>query len=72
MNKNQVSDTVFEALFRQAIIDDFNEEMDSIPTNEQLARIYSFSSKFEMRIKKFLQRIVEKALPRRSFFIVEG
>ncbi|MGJ0847299.1 hypothetical protein ACR77J_11465 [Tissierella praeacuta] len=72
MNKNQVSDTVFEALFRQAIIDDFNEEMDSIPTNEQLARIYSFSSKFEMHIKKFLQRIVEKALPRRSFFIVEG
>ena len=56
MNKNQVSDTVFEALFRQAIIDDFNEEIDSIPTNEQLAKIYSFSIDFEIRMKKLFTR----------------
>lgn len=52
MNKDQVNDVIFEALFRQAVIDDFNEEIDSIPTNEQLAEIYSFSSEFEMRMKK--------------------
>lgn len=52
MNKDQVNDVVFEALFRQAVIDDFNEEIGSIPTNEQLAVIYSFSSEFEMRMKK--------------------
>jgi len=52
MNKDQVNDVVFEALFRQAVIDDFNEEIDSIPTNEQLAKIYSFSSEFEIRMKK--------------------
>lgn len=52
MNKDQVNDVVFEALFRQAVIDDFNEEIDSIPTNEQLANIYTFSPEFEMRMKK--------------------
>ena len=52
MNKDQVNDVVFEALFRQAVIDDFNKEIDSIPTNEQLAKIYSFSPEFEIRMKK--------------------
>lgn len=52
MNKDQVNDVVFEALFRQAVIDDFNEEIDSIPTNEQLAKIYTFSPEFEIRMKK--------------------
>lgn len=52
MNKDQVNDVVFETLFRQAVIDDFNEEIDSIPTNEQLAKIYSFSPEFEIRMKK--------------------
>jgi hypothetical protein len=52
MNKDRVNDEVFEALFRQAVIDDFNEEIDSIPTNEDLAKIYSFSPEFEIRMKK--------------------
>jgi hypothetical protein len=56
MNKDQVDDVVFEALFRQAVIDDFNEEIDSIPTNEQLAKIYSFSPEFELRIKKLFTK----------------
>lgn len=56
MNKEQVNNAVFEALFRQAIIDDFNEEIDSIPTNEQLARIYSFSTDFQIRMKKLLTK----------------
>lgn len=51
MNKDQV-----EALFRQAVIDDFNEEIDFFPTNEQLAKIYSFSTDFEIRMKKLLTK----------------
>jgi hypothetical protein len=54
MNKNNVNDAVFEALFRQAVIEDFNEEIDFIPTNEELARVYSFSPEFEIRMKKLL------------------
>lgn len=56
MNKDQVDDVVFEALFRQAVIDDFNKEIDSIPTNEQLAKIYSFSPEFELRMKKLFTK----------------
>lgn len=52
MNKDQVNDVVFEALFLQAVIDGFNEEIDSIPTNEQLAKIHTFSPEFEIRMKK--------------------
>lgn len=62
MNKDQVNDVVFEALFRQAVIDDFNEEINSIPTNEQLAKKYSFSPKFEMRMKKLFTKNRRKSL----------
>ncbi|MGJ0848516.1 DUF4367 domain-containing protein [Tissierella praeacuta] len=56
MNKRKVNDMVFEALFRQAVVDDFNEEIDSIPPNEQLAKIYSFSPEFEVRMKKLFAK----------------
>jgi len=56
MNEDKVNDVVFEALFRQAVIDDFNEEIDSIPTNEQLAKIYTFSPKFEIQMKKLFTK----------------
>lgn len=56
MNKDQVNDVVFEALFHQAVIDDFNEEINSIPTNEQLAKTYSFSPEFEIRMKKLFAK----------------
>lgn len=51
MNKDKVNDLIFEALFRQAVIDNFNEEIDSIPTNEQLSKKYLFSTEFEMQMK---------------------
>ena len=52
MKNNQVNDVVFEALFCQAVIDNFNEEIDSIPSNEQLTKLYSFSPEFEIKMKK--------------------
>jgi len=56
MNNKQVNDMVFEALFRQVIIDDFNKDIDSLPTNDQLAKTYSFSPEFEIRMKKLLTK----------------
>lgn len=49
---NQANDTIFEALFRQAVIDDFNDEINFIPSNEQLTKLYSFSPEFEIKMKK--------------------
>ena len=40
MNTNQLSDSVFEALFRQAVIDSIYEEIDELPPNEELAAMY--------------------------------
>ncbi|MFT4143728.1 MAG: DUF4367 domain-containing protein [Mobilitalea sp.] len=37
-------------MFRQAIIDDYNEEIDSIPTNDKLIGKVSFSPKFDVRM----------------------
>ncbi|MFA7412412.1 MAG: DUF4367 domain-containing protein [Tissierellaceae bacterium] len=54
MNKDQVNDLVFEALFRQAVIDNFKEKIDSIPTNEELIRIHTLSQEFEIKMKKLL------------------
>ena len=56
MCKNQMNDMVFEALFRQAVIDDFNEDINSIQSNEELSKIYSFSTEFETRMKKLLTK----------------
>jgi len=49
---NQANDTIFEALFRQAVIDDLNDEINSIPSNEQLTKLYSYSPEFEIKMEK--------------------
>lgn len=56
MNTKKIDDSVFEALFRQAIIDDYNEEIDSIPPKNELMEALSFSPEFELRMKKLLAR----------------
>ena len=62
MNKAQMDDVVFEALFRQAVIDDFNEEIAPISANEQLANIFTFSPEFEMRMKKLFKKDRRRSL----------
>ena len=62
MNKNQVNDVVFEALFRQAVIDDFNDEINSIPSNEQMTKLYSFSPEFEIKMKRLFIKDSRKDL----------
>lgn len=53
---NQMDDSVFEALFRQAVIDDYNDELNSIPPREKLMETISFSKEFERKMKKLFSR----------------
>jgi len=48
----EYDESVFESLFRQAVIDAFVKEIEAIPSNEELKKIYSFSPQFELRMKK--------------------
>ncbi len=54
MNKKQLNDTVFEALFRQAFIDEFEEEINSIQS-EGTAFMCEPSPEFQMRMKKIFE-----------------
>jgi hypothetical protein len=62
MDNEQLTDSLFEALFRQAVIDDYVAEIDGIPPNEELAKIYSFSPEFELRMKKVFARYRRKEI----------
>jgi len=52
MSVRAMNDSVFEALLRQAVIDRFNEELDSLPPDEELARVYIFSQMHESRMQR--------------------
>ena len=54
MNTVDSKDVAFEALLRQAVIDNYLEEVENIPSNKELSKIYSFSTGFEQRMKKLL------------------
>ena len=68
MSKNQMNDMVFEALFRQAVIEDFNEDINSIQSNEELSKIYSFSPEFETRMGKLLTKDRRKDHVRKTMY----
>lgn len=52
MSTKQMSDNVFDALFGQAVIDNFYNELDSLPTAEELAIMYKPSEAHAIRMKK--------------------
>ena len=56
MNISHTSDAVFEALFRQAVIDSFYEDLGSLPPDEILAKQYTFSPAHEMRMEKLFEK----------------
>ena len=39
MNIKQMDNKVFEALFHQAVIDEYNEEIDGLPDKKELMKI---------------------------------
>lgn len=54
MNAKQLDDPSFEALFRQAVIDAYIEEIDAIPSRKKLQEIVTFSPEFESKMKKLI------------------
>ena len=56
MSNSRVHEGIFEALFGQAVIDNFYEELNSLPPDEELAKQYTFSQAHEMRMKKLFAK----------------
>lgn len=52
MVSKDTNDHFFEALFRQAVIDNYEEELSMIPSEEVLSKSYSFSDIHITRMKK--------------------
>ena len=51
MNENKQSDNLVDAYIGQAVIDNFYEEYNSLPSLEELSKEYTFSEKHERRMK---------------------
>jgi hypothetical protein len=56
-----MNDSVYDALFRQAVIDNFLEELDSLPPDEELAMLHTFSPEHESRMRRLFARETRKA-----------
>ena len=56
MEASRIDEHLFEALFRQAVIDNFLEELDSLPPDEELARLYTFTPSHEARMQRLFAR----------------
>lgn len=54
MNKVELNGVTFDVLFRQAIIDSFMDELDSLPPDNELTLQYVYSSAHEERMKRRL------------------
>lgn len=48
----QEFDSLFEAVFGQAVIDNHRRELKEIPSGEELTKIHTFSQTHEARMKK--------------------
>ena len=66
MDIKSINDSVFEGLFKQAVIDSFLEELDSLPPDEELAKIYVYSPEHEAGMKKLFAREARKERIRKS------
>lgn len=56
MVKNNYHDAVFETLLKRAVVENFENEMASIPSNEELAELYTFSKRHETRMKHLFRK----------------
>ena len=68
MDEKQLNDSFFDALFGQAVIDNFYEEYNALPPLEELAKEYTFSEKHEKRMKILF--IHEERIERYKKFIL--
>lgn len=59
MDKKKLNNIVFETLFRQALIDEFEKELDYIQLGKS-DKIYTPSPKFQIKMRKLLKKNNEK------------
>lgn len=52
MDNAKLDDVLFEAIFRQAVIENHWQELDEIPSEEELAKVYTFSELHNERMRK--------------------
>lgn len=71
MKTEQMEDSIFEALFRQAVIEEYEEEIDSIPPREWLQKQISFTPGFELRMMKLFARERRKEYLRKTLNVVK-
>jgi hypothetical protein len=56
MTDQNVSGRPFDTLFRQAVIDNYEEEILAIPSEKELSKLYSFSDMHIARMKRLFAR----------------
>ncbi len=56
MNSTPIDKGIFEMMLRQAVKDNFFEELDSLPSNDKLAQQYSFSTEFDYKMQKLFSK----------------
>lgn len=56
MNSHETSYGVFDALFGQAVFDNFYDELDSLQSDKELSEKYTFSRAHEMKMKKLFAK----------------
>lgn len=56
MSDGQSSGGVIEALLRQAAIDNFYIELDSLPPDEELGKLYTFSHEHDERMRRLFSK----------------
>jgi len=61
MSNNDKNEVMFNALLKAAINEKFQEEIDALPTNEELNELYKPSAKLDLRIKKLINKNYRKS-----------
>ena len=52
MTEMLLSEDIFDAMFRQAVIDNFYEYYNSLPPLEEISEMYTFSERHEKRMNE--------------------
>lgn len=68
MANKRMTDETFDRLFRQAVIDAFNEEINATPSSETLALTYTLSPEFENRITRLFEKTEKVSLVKKIMF----
>jgi len=56
----KLTDHTFNELLRQAVIENFNDEFNALPSNEELTAQYPISDEFEERMRHLFKRLKPK------------